>query len=563
MYAPMKSRRRLRLVGAGAAPHSASLWPDTGLLMAAVFAALLLLHAPLLPLPYFWDEAGYYVPAARDLLLTGALVPHSTAANSHPPLVLATLALAWKLAGMHPVVTRITILLWAAFGLCGLYQLARRIAHPDVAAATLGLTALYPVFFSQSVLAHLDLAAAALTFWGLYFYFSERRALCATVFSLAVLAKETAVLAPLALLVFELFAMKMKMDPGRLRPGARSAWLLLPIVPLALWFIYLHARTGHWLGDPGYVQYNVADTLSPVRFLLALVQRLWQLTGHMGLLVLTAAMLLALFFPPLPEDFGAQRGRVLRMPEPPLRGRIEVRSQLALAAVIAAYVLAMSVVGGALLARYLLPVVPLFILIAVSTLRRRVPAWPWVCGIVAAGFAIALFVNPPYTFAPEDNLAWRSFVALHQEAADILEARDPAARVLTAWPATDELARPYLGYVRRPMRVTAIENFSVTEIQRAAGRTEYDAALVFSTKHAPARGSLLDAWPAWRHAHERYFGLHQDLPPELIAEWLHGRIVWQAERSGQWAAIIEFPRVVNAKTSPRIGTEFTDSDSHP
>ena len=25
---------------------------------------------PLLRLPYFWDEAGYYIPAARDLLLT-------------------------------------------------------------------------------------------------------------------------------------------------------------------------------------------------------------------------------------------------------------------------------------------------------------------------------------------------------------------------------------------------------------------------------------------------------------------------------------------------------------
>ncbi len=31
----------------------------------------MLLHAPLLRLPYFWDEAGYYVPAARDLYLSG------------------------------------------------------------------------------------------------------------------------------------------------------------------------------------------------------------------------------------------------------------------------------------------------------------------------------------------------------------------------------------------------------------------------------------------------------------------------------------------------------------
>src|ERR1700690_4600323 len=69
------------------------------LLFALFFAGLMLLHAPLLPLPYFWDEAGYYVPAARDLYLTGALVPQSTPSNAHPPLVMAWLALAWGVAG--------------------------------------------------------------------------------------------------------------------------------------------------------------------------------------------------------------------------------------------------------------------------------------------------------------------------------------------------------------------------------------------------------------------------------------------------------------------------------
>ena len=34
--------------------------------MKVLFAALILLHLPLLRLPYFWDEAGYYIPAAWD-----------------------------------------------------------------------------------------------------------------------------------------------------------------------------------------------------------------------------------------------------------------------------------------------------------------------------------------------------------------------------------------------------------------------------------------------------------------------------------------------------------------
>ena len=41
---------------------------------AALFAGLVVVHISLLRLPYFWDEAGYYVPAARDLLLTGRII---------------------------------------------------------------------------------------------------------------------------------------------------------------------------------------------------------------------------------------------------------------------------------------------------------------------------------------------------------------------------------------------------------------------------------------------------------------------------------------------------------
>ncbi len=139
-----------------------------------IFAAIFLLHLPLLHLPYFWDEAGYYIPAARDLLLTGSLIPHSTPSNAHPPLVMAYLALSWKIAGFSPRVTRTAMLLLSAFALLGVFRLARRVANPDVAVAATICTALYPVFFAQSSMAHVDLAAAGLTLWGLDAYLGER-----------------------------------------------------------------------------------------------------------------------------------------------------------------------------------------------------------------------------------------------------------------------------------------------------------------------------------------------------------------------------------------------------
>src|SRR5664279_4334498 len=172
-----------------------------------IFTSLFLLHAPLLRLPYFWDEAGYFVPAARDILLTGSLIPHTTLSNAHPPLVMLWLAFWWKFSGFTPAVTRIAMLLVAAFALLGVWRLARRLSNDAVASATVICTAAYPVFFTQSSMAHLDMMAAALTIWGLAMYV-ERRPVATVVFlALAPVAKETAIITPMALLGWELLCL--------------------------------------------------------------------------------------------------------------------------------------------------------------------------------------------------------------------------------------------------------------------------------------------------------------------------------------------------------------------
>src|SRR3979411_3291185 len=136
--------------------------PRPFLIFAALFVFIFLLHAPLLQLPYFWDEAGYYVPAARDILLTGSFIPHSTLSNAHPPLVLSWLALGWKGIAYKPLVTRAAMLLLTAFSLLGLFRLAERVSDAQVAIAATVCTALYPVFFAQFSLAQVELAAAGL-----------------------------------------------------------------------------------------------------------------------------------------------------------------------------------------------------------------------------------------------------------------------------------------------------------------------------------------------------------------------------------------------------------------
>jgi 4-amino-4-deoxy-L-arabinose transferase-like glycosyltransferase len=502
------------------------------------FLVLFGLHFSLLRLPYFWDEAGYYVPAARDLLLTGSLIPHSTPSNAHPPLVMAYLALAWKILGYSPVVTRTAMLAVAAFTLLGVFRLAQAVANTQVAVASAICTALYPVFFAQSSMAHIDLAAAGFTFWGLLAYIEERRWATAICFSLAVLTKETAVLTPLALFSWEFLARTfLKKSLSYCSSSLASSnrprlplYLLFPLLPLTLWYCYHFVHTGFIFGNPEFFRYNVQATVQPLRVLLALGTRLWQIFGYLNLHILTLVTILAMWLPPLRDE---RNGKSTE------RKRIALDVQFSFLAVIAAYVATMAVVGGAVLARYMLPVVPLVIIVFMSTLRRRLRLWPAVVVIVALGFVAALFVNPPYGLSIEDNLAYRDYIELHQNAEDFMEARYPMARVLTAWPANDELTNSYLGYVTRPMRVLRIENFTVEQLMTATQmRANFDVALVFSTKYEPAH-PWFERWSKWQEWKTQFFGYHRDAQPAVATQILGGRLVYNEARNGQWAAIIE------------------------
>ncbi|MFZ0797390.1 MAG: glycosyltransferase [Terriglobales bacterium] len=509
--------------------------------MALFFAGLMLLHAPLLRLPYFWDEAGYYIPAARDLFLTGTLIPQSTPSNAHPPLVMAWLALAWRVFGYSTLVTRTAMLALSAFSLVGLFRLSRVAANLPVAWAATPLVALYPVYFTQSSMAHVDLPAAGFTFWALAAYIEDRPWKQALWFSLAALAKETAIVAPLALFAWELPGYFIRPHSNErwkeiLPPvGRRTHWLhlLIPIVPLAAWYAYHYSKTGFLLGNAEFFRYNVAATLNPLRVPLALGLRLWQLFGYFGLYLLTLAGLLAMLRPAQLEG---------KTENAFARPRIPIWMQTAFLFVVLAYLAFMSVVGGAVLARYMLPVVPLVVLALVSTLRRRARHWKLIVGAVAIAFVADLFSNPPYGFSLEDNLSYRDYIVMHEEACHFMAMRYSGERVLTAWPASDELARPWLGYVSQPFRVVRIEDFSASQIDVAAqARERFDVALVFSTKYQPPH-ELFENWEAWRRVKERFFGYHRDLLPEDIAQRLSGTIVYREVRNGQWIAVIAVER---------------------
>jgi 4-amino-4-deoxy-L-arabinose transferase-like glycosyltransferase len=514
----------------------------TWMIFPVIFAALYASHFSLLRLPYYWDEAGYYIPAAWDFFRTGSLIPFTTVSNAHPPLPSIYLALWWKAAGFSPEVTREAVLLVASLGLLAVWRLASQLTgSAAVAFWTVVLTALYPVWFAQSTLAHADIFAAACTLWGLVYALpdKERNPRAAMLwFALAALSKETAIAVPLTL-AFLNVAEGLRAGTGRNGLWREAGWLVLSCVPLAGWYAWHYAKTGFVFGNPGFFEYNAEMTMVPVRILAAFGHRVLHLTAHMNMFVPCLLTLAALMLKPRLNAEGHARA--------PISKRALWRILFVLLANAAMF----SVLGGALLTRYLLPMYPLVLVVMVSTFYCRVPLWQGLAVFSAAAFLVGLFVNPPYRFAPEDNLAYARLITLDMSGIAELNKRYPGATVLSAWPVTDELTKPELGYVKQPYAVDKVDDFTAPEVDRAAAEAgKYSAALVFSTKYDPP-SILLSLGPRSEKLDERYFGLHHDLPPEKIAARLNGMLTWEREDHGMWIALIGFSRDAKACRSSK------------
>ncbi|MBS1814056.1 MAG: glycosyltransferase family 39 protein [Acidobacteria bacterium] len=520
-----------------------------------IFAAVYALHWTLLRLPYYWDEGGYYIPAAWDFYRFGTVIPVSTMRNAHPPLPSILLAGWWKIAGFSIYSTRLFVCLIAALALLAVFRIGRTLANDAIAAVAMVLTAIYPVWFSQSSLAHADIFAACATLWALSVYFERsagpsvarwKPALCFFLFALSVMAKETAIITPAALSTFELWMLwRDWRDATARRDHVRwFAWIGATVLPLIAWYVYHHAATGFTFGNPEYLRYNATANTGPHRILLSLWHRFVHLTFHLNLYVVSACTLVMLWLAPLRSHAGEGRRW------------LPAYAAWAIGVIAIANWIAFSILGGALLTRYLLPVYPLLFILCVSLWWQRFKQW-WVVALVALlGFSVACKVNPNYPYAPEDNLAYRDMIVLHQRAINYVAKHYPHASVLTAWPVAADIIRPELGYVRTKMQMVPLENFSMTEVMKAMGEQEkFDTAIVFSTKYMPPQIEHHAAANAMRND-AQYFDFHDDLMAADIAHLLHGDVVWEEHRAGEWAAVLRFPRAV-------VGTLWYDAPVLP
>jgi hypothetical protein len=201
----------------------------------------------------------------------------------------------------------------------------------------------------------------------------------------------------------------------------------------------------------------------------------------------------------------------------------------------AAQLLMVTIFGGAELERYLLPVLPI-LYAAMATAASVYPRhWRWAShtGMVALLVA-GWFWNSPFPVPYENNLSMVDFVRLQQEAAQYLEAYAPAARIASAWPFTDAVLHPELGYVEHALTALKAPGMHVTDIA-GLGRGNFDVLVMFVNKR-PVKGSSIDV-PPMRGFLRHYY----DYEPQSSAEEIRAGLGYvpfkRWERRGQWIEI--------------------------
>jgi 4-amino-4-deoxy-L-arabinose transferase-like glycosyltransferase len=477
----------------------------------ALILLVFVIHIPFLRLPYFWDELGQFVPAALDILHDGAWVPHSATPNSHAPGVMAYLALVWRIFGYSIPATRAAMLLLAGCAAFFTSLLAARLCfglgRVAVFVATL-LLLLDPLFYMQSMLAQLDMPAMLFTVLALLLFLEDRHPAAALACTALVLAKETGAILPLIL------GAALLLDPKR-RPSA--VYYLAPFVILAAWFLALRSATGHLFGDAGYTEYNVTYSLNPVRAAFSLLRHIYYLFIAGFRWVGTIAILRAW-----------KKTRIYSGP-----------AWTIVWCFLAAHLLLVSFLGGAELERYLLPALPLVYIAMGAAWMSVTPLWRNL-GIAAtsAGLVAGLFVNPPYPFPFENNLALVDFVQLHQAAAEFLEDNYAGQAIYSAWPFTQALRNPAFGYVGRGLQMVETSDLHFSTLNALPPQNVH-VLVLYSRSWTPPWGVLDSALV--RQFLARFYQYERQMNSAEVRRHFGLVPVRRWDQRGQWIEVYARP----------------------
>lgn len=291
---------------------------------------------------------------------------------------------------------------------------------------------------------------------------------------------------------------------------------------LAVWVAVLEHRTGHWAGSAEFAAYNLWYSLKPLHLLVSLLRRLYYLMFAGTHWVGAAAAIYAWS----------------------TRGLFRSRGWSVAGLLVLGHVILVILLGGAALERYLLPVLPVVYLAMAAGIFALPRVANVLCGsVIFIGLAAGNWINPPYPFPYEDNLALVDFVKLQSDAAAYLSGSYSGARIETAWPLTLELSRPDLGFVLHPITVMPLRNYALRSLEAIDWRNVPVFVAFSKTWDPPVSlmhfGILRSLWKsAYGEVDATRSGIAAAVPFPRLAHF---------ERRGQWVDIFVHPGALNSE----------------
>lgn len=395
--------------------------------MASLAVAAILFKVPTLDTPAYWDEMGWLRQAdwlsERNL---GRAIPglHPAAEFwGHPTglhLILATLG---KVFGVSLNTAHALIAAFAALGVCATFLLARYWYGTRTAWVAALFLLLSPIYLAQSGMFLADVPVTSLGVLATYFLVKDRYVPYVACASCMVLLKETGIVLVVALLLYR-FVVLSPFRHARLRDVARYG---LPLGVIGAFILLQKATTGHF--------FFIYDF-------------------HVQLFQLTPALVLDKFGV-ITQWIFIDQYRFIFTALIVLNLLVNAKARrrelwfFAFVVVLSGY--SFSVLYY--LPRYVLPVLPLFYILAAASildLARR-PRLELVAACAALGMVGWSLTSQPLDRNGETSFRYLDIVAMHKAVIDRLVRERPDAKVLTTWPHTDELTKPLLGYVHQPI----------------------------------------------------------------------------------------------------------------
>lgn len=440
-------------------------------LLSIVFLAIttFILWLPTTGIPYWWDSAGYIIPAAHRFIDTGfnPLVPGFTD-FAHPPLFIVLLAIVWMIFGeslfiSHALNLIVTLLAVVYTFLLGTHMVKENGPYGAVVGTSAALLLLFtPVFMAQVGIIYIEIPVTAFALISTYYFLKRKLTLYSVAASLMVLTKEISVILCVIFLCAYLYSLKGKMPYLRnLKNHAREMmWMLLPFLLLAVWFVYHHGVTGWWfvvpgrrlVNTPGIFNVNVDYLIFTVRFIF-LDQKRFLATAIVLILIILAQV---------------SKRRKIKLKKL-WSGERKIMPGIAV-------VLAVFFLKTEFLLRYSVLVLPFFYLTVSYNLfafaklmnmkRNQTVLTVTVITLALAGMFWSEWdthrrINSLYVQPLEDNLEYRDVIELAKKSADYIRKTDRDVRVYTTFPFRTMLSDTGLHYVDKPFKTFECATYEI------------------------------------------------------------------------------------------------------